>query len=340
MNRISRRRMLKLGAVAALAGIAGRRTAFAQHAPVAPVESPTQTAKPLAEAMADAANAFLNGLDADQRARATYDFAARERFRWHWTTPAGFPRNGLPLTLMRQAQRPAAFDLLRASTSEYGYKKAVDIVSLQNDLNQDPDLLYFTVFGTPEKGGTWGWRMEGHHLSRQFTVVGEKVFMTPFFLGARPTETAKGLIAMPREEQAARELVTSLNDTDKGQVIFNARSLTNLVTGNRDRVPTPPEAVGMRYSALGTGQQKLIDEIIATYLANFPAEIEKAALDRIKAAGVGEITFGWAGVLEPRKPHYYRLQGPTFLLEFDNSRNSGTHIHSVWRDYELDFGGV
>lgn len=339
MNPISRRRMLKLGAIAALAGIAGRRTALADTALHTPDSAPMQAAKSLAEQMTDAANTFLNGLDADQRARATYAFGAKERFRWHWTTPSGFPRNGLPLNLMRAAQRDSALALLKASTSESGYKKALDIVALQKDLNQDPSLYYFTVFGTPEKGNTWGWRMEGHHLSRNFTISGDKVIMTPFFLGAWPTENPAGLVAMGREEQAARELVTSLSEADKAGAVFSARSLTNHVTSNRDRV-TALDPVGISYAALGTGQQKLIDEIIATYLANLPTEIETAAADRVKQAGYGEIRFGWAGALEPRKPHYYRVQGPTFLLEFDNSRNGGTHIHSVWRDFEQDFGGA
>ena len=119
--------------------------------------------------------------------------------------------------------------------------------------------------------------------------------------------------------------------------MFSSESLTDHVTQNAVRV-SPLERVGVLTGDLPSGAQRRVHEIVRTYLANHPAAIERKALSRVERAGFERIRFGWAGSTHPGVPHYYRLQGPTFVLEFDNSRNSGTHIHSVWRDFERDFG--
>jgi hypothetical protein len=279
----------------------------------------------------------LASLDDTLRTKASYAFGDAERQRWHWTTPRGFPRNGLPLREMSPEQRELALALLRASVSEAGYKKALDIISLQNELGNDPELYYVTVFGTPGTGEPWGWRFEGHHLSRHFTLMGDQVVMTPFFLGSWPTITDAGFRAMPREEDAARELVISLDEGKRGVAIFQVETLTNHVTQNQPYV-SQLDPVGLPMSELNPDQQKLVLEIVQTYLNTMPGDIATPIFERIRSAGLEQVRFGWAGSLEQYQPQYYRLQGPTFLLEFDNSRNRGTHIHSVWRDFEQDFG--
>jgi hypothetical protein len=200
------------------------------------------------------------------------------------------------------------------------------------------------VFGTPG-ARAWGWRLEGHHLSRNFTVVGGTLVVEPFFLGAWPTKAGsafrsvgKGYRTMPREEDAAREIVLSLDGRLRRQVVFSSESLTDHLTQNAVRV-RPLERVGVLTRDLPSTAQRRVDEIVRTYLANHPPAMARNALGRIeRAGGIGRTRFGWAGSTRPGVPHYYRLQGPTFVLELDNSRNSGTHIHSVWRDFERDFG--
>jgi hypothetical protein len=294
------------------------------------------SAAALAPEITEAASKFLAALDDKQRAKATYAFTDAERTRWHWTTPSGFPRHGLPLKEMSQSQQDLAFALLHKSVSDRGFQKALDIISLQNDLGNDPQLYYVTIFGTP---GTepWGWRFEGHHLSRHFTLAQNQLTVMPFFLGAWPTVNDAGLKAMEREEWAARELVTSLADNKRQIAIFEARALGQHVTQNQPYVK-PLAPVGLAASEFNPDQQKLLQEVLQTYLNTLPANLAATHLDRIHAAGLEQIHFGWAGALEARKPYYYRLQGPTFLLEHDNSRNGGTHIHSVWRDFAEDFG--
>jgi hypothetical protein len=287
--------------------------------------------------MSEAVTRFLAALDDGQRDKATYAFTDDERFRWHWTTPSGFPRNGLAVREMNGDQKGLAYDLLQAGVSSMGFEKAINIISLQNDLGNDPELYFVTVFGTPGGSEPWGWRWEGHHLSRQFTVVNDQIAMLPFFLGSWPTTTQAGLRAMVVEEDAALELINSFSGEAREAAIFQDRTLTGHVTQNAARVD-PLEAVGISYGDLDVTQQSLIDAIIQAYLGTMPESVSTPTLTRLNDAGREQIRFGWAGSLDRQRPQYYRLQGPTFLLEYDNSRNGGTHIHSVWRDFEQDFG--
>lgn len=355
-KRISRRDALKVGALGMLGGLAACSPIATATEALMPtyVPFPTNTSAPVATSLPGAtpiasptvttliadiathATRYLDSLDQGQRTKSTYAFNDPELTRWHWTTPGNFPRNGLPLREMGASQRDAAFALLQISQSAYGLKKSLDIISLQNDLGNDPELYYVTVFGTPGVE-PWGWRWEGHHLSRRFNVVNGKLSVTPFFLGAWPTVNNAGLKAMEREEWAARELITSLDDNQRAVAIFQQDAPGRHFTQN-DAYVSPLENIGIAASNLNADQQTLIMEIIHKYLDTLPDLIAAPHLDRLQATGFENIAFAWAGPLEAQRPHYYRLQGPTFLLEHDNSRNRGTHIHSVWRDFAEDFG--
>ena len=331
---------------------AALRLAAAGAAGLALGARPARAAPTDAAALEAAARAFVASLSGANRERATFAFTSAERTRWHWTVPSSVPRNGLPLGAMSREQRRLALAMLRWSCSAAGYRKALDIMALQDVLRRmgtgigdpfDPDRYYVSVFGTPG-ARTWGWRLEGHHLSRHFTVVGNTVVAEPFFLGAWPTRAdtafrsvSKGYRTMPREEDAAREIVLSLDRALRRRVVFSSESLTDHLTQNAVRV-SPLERVGVLTGDLPTAAQRRVDEIVRTYLANHPSAIARRALARVERAGIDRTRFGWAGSTRPGVPHYYRLQGPTFVLEFDNSRNSGTHIHSVWRDFQRDFG--
>jgi hypothetical protein len=238
---------------------------------------------------------------------------------------------------METNQRDLAFALLQTSVSSFGFQKALDIISLQNDLGNDPELYYVTVFGVPGGADPWSWRFEGHHLSRHYTVIGDQLAVTPFFLGSWPTVSNSGLKAMEREEWAARELMTSLEGAKHQTALFQERPLTQHETWNQPYV-TPLAPVGLLASEFNDDQRALMLEVIQNYLGTLPDDLAAVHASRLLEAGPENIQFGWAGALEERRPHYYRLQGPTFLLEFDNSRGGGTHIHSVWRDFAEDFG--
>jgi len=320
------------GAVAAAALTATANRAIAGTA--------TQ-ATDLADAMADAADRFLARLDRSERQVATFAFKDDERHRWHWSTHRAFRRAGLPLMDMDAAQAERAFALLSTGLSEAGFDKARNIMELQNQVplaGADPRLFFVSIFGTPG-GRRWGWRFEGHHLSHHFTVVDGAVAVTPFFHGAWPTKRADGFRTMPREEDAAREIVLLEPASQRDRLILSTRAPRRHETGNRAFV-SPLAPVGARAGDLDGRQQALLRELLSTYLSAFPPTLSAAHMQAIDLAGFDAIRFGRAGSLIPERPHYYRIQGPTFLLEFDNSRNNGTHIHSVWRDFQGDFGAA
>ena len=353
---ISRRDALKLGAIGVLGGLAACTRVARATESLLPTASPfpTSTSAPAATSLpgttpnagptittlinniGSQATRYLESLDQSQRTKSTYAFNDPELTRWHWTTPRNVLRNGLPLSEMQPAQRDAALALLQTSLSASGLQTALNIISLQNDLGNDPELYYVTVFGTPGVE-PWGWRWEGHHLSRRFNVINGQLSVTPFFLGAWPTVNNAGLKAMEREEWAARDLITSFDDNQRAIAIFQNKTLTRHITQN-DAYVSPLETVGLAASNFNADQQLLLMEIVQKYLGTLPDLIAASHLDRLQAAGAQNIYFAWAGSLEAQNPYYYRLQGPTFLLEHDNSRNRGTHIHSVWRDFAEDFG--
>jgi hypothetical protein len=292
-----------------------------------------QSSSPLATTMSQAALGFVDTLG-DGSSTVLYAFDSPERTRWHWIP--GFERTGLTLSDMNEAQRSAALALMQTGFSESGFEKVITMMGFQEERGADPQRYFFTVYGTPDTE-PWGWRLEGHHLSVHYTVANNQVRIAPFFVGVSPTIGTAGervgVKPMAREEEAARELVTSLGDA----AIFQGNSLTNLATRTADYVD-PLETVGVSASTFDETQNAGMLEIIQTYLALLPDEVASAQFAKLQEANLSEIAFGWAGSTEVDNSHYYRLQGNTFLLEFDNSRNSGRHIHSVWRDFAGDFG--
>jgi len=291
----------------------------------------------LATGMKSAALVYLASLDPAKAGRTTFPFDGAERTNWHWTVTSTFPRSGVMLSELDTSQYRAAMDLLAASLSPRGFDKVQDIMRLQAILPPgaaDPLAYHVSVFGDPN-ASHWGWRLEGHHLSHHFSFVDGQVSMTPFFHGAWPTTTGTGFRAMPREEDAARELVLSLMPALREKVVFQESALRH-VTQNDISVSALP-VVGLRFSELGDVQRSLAAEIVATYLAALPTVIAVEKQARFDASASDNLSFAWAGSQAVNEPHYYRIQGENFLLEFDNSLNQGTHIHSVWRDFTGDF---
>lgn len=288
----------------------------------------------VAAVMTEAARHFLDSLGAN-RSAALFPFASEERFDWHWNS--GHVRDGVTLGQLNDEQRRALLALVAAGTSQAGYQKAVDIMFLQLPLGNDPERYTMAIFGEPSLSEPWGWRFEGHHLSLNYTILGSQVAITPLFLGAWPTLVAsgdrQGLQVMGVEEETARSLLHSLGD----DALFDRAALGTHVTGRAKQV-APLETVGLLRADFNAEQRTMMDAVLMEYLGVMPAAVADVHRQRLETAGQGNISFGWAGGTEPLQPHYYRMQGPSFLLEFDNSRNGATHIHSVWRDFEQDFG--
>jgi hypothetical protein len=320
------------------------------------------------EALTAAASAWLAGLDEVQRARATADFAAAARTDWHFIPKA--IRKGLPLSEMTKPQRDQAHDLLKAALSEAGYGKAVAIMELDELLRRlegtsarnvrDALRYYITVFGEPGPKGSWGLSVEGHHLSLNFTVRdGVLVDSTPQFMGANPAEVkttfpglpASGSRVLAAEESLAFELVTALDELQRKRAVIAAEAPDEIRGAGDPQPPAGPPA-GIPFRDLSADQQSLVRQLVETYCGSMPAEVASERLAIIEkgspaAAGLvhhgwDEIHFAWAGALEPGKGHSYRLEGPSFVVEFVNVQpdaegNPANHIHCVWRDKTGDF---
>ena len=303
-------------------------------------------------AMADAATAFLASLTPEQRTQAAFPLEGAERTNWHFIPTEMFARNGLTIQAMTPEQRARAHRLLESALSEGGYLTATSIIDLETvlavlegpagKLRRDPERYFFSVFGTPSPRGAWGFRVEGHHLSLHFSVVnGNTVASTPMFLGANPAEVRSGpkagLRVLGSKEDAARALVMALDDSQRKQAIFNATAPNDIVTMNTLNISplTPP---GIVATAMNPAQRVLLMQVIQSYTSVMEVDIAADRMAAIQKSGIEKITFAWAGSTERGQRHYYRVQGPTFLIEFDNTQNDGNHIHSVWRDFQGDFG--
>jgi uncharacterized protein DUF3500 len=302
-----------------------------------------------APTMATAATNFLASLTPEQRQRATFAFDSAERMRWHFVPQ--FERNGLQVREMTEPQRKLAHELLKTGLSARGYTTYTQIMQLENILKaqengsgptRDPEGYRFSVFGTPSAKGTWGWRVEFHHVSLHFDVVnGTAISSTPSFAGANPAEVKdgpqKGQRTLGTLEDTARALVTALDESQRKVAIFTNVALNDIVTGNAlDIKPLSPD--GVKASAMTAAQRDLLMKILDAYAGLMTADIAADRMAKVKKAGIENIAFAWAGSTERGQKHYYRVQGPTFLIEFDNTQNDGNHVHSVWRDFQGDFG--
>jgi hypothetical protein len=299
-----------------------------------------------AAGMAEAAKNFLDSLTPEQRAKATFAFGDEQRFDWHFIPRE---RKGIPFKELNEKERKLAHDFLKTGLSQRGYLKATTIISLELVLralerseHRDPELYFFSVFGTPSAKEPWGWRVEGHHLSLNFTVVkGTMVATTPSFFGANPAEVQegprKGVRALKGEEEIARELLLSLDEKQRAQALFEKTAPRDIVTGHAAKVdPLAPAGIGA--GQLNPRQTELLKKLLDEYASNMPTDLASERLEKLQRAGFEKIHFAWAGSSERFQPHYYRIQGPTFLVEYDNTQNSANHIHSVWRDFDGDFG--
>jgi hypothetical protein len=297
--------------------------------------------------MAQAALNFWAGLTLELQTKCAFPFDADERFNWHYIPRE---RKGITWNDMTPAQQALAHAFLASGLSSRGYAQAETIMSLDQvlkDIEQgrgplrDSNNYAFSVFGTPGEKATWGWRLEGHHLSLNFTIVDGRAVAGPVFFGSNPANVLdgprKGLRVLAVEEDLGRELVKSLTPEQAKVAIYDVKAPSDVITTNsRKANPGPP--VGLAAGDMTAAQQKLLMTLVENYADRLRPELANQDLAKIEAAGFKEIHFAWAGGTEPGQGHYYRLHGPTFLVEFDNTQNNANHIHTVWRDAANDFG--
>ncbi|GAB4028344.1 DUF3500 domain-containing protein [Spirosoma koreense] len=320
--------------------------------------------------MTDAATALLGMLNADQKQKITYPFDDAERFNWHFVPRE---RKGLPLKQMTAEQRQAAMAMLKTALSQRGYDKAMDIMDTENvlrvidnrppnDTYRDPENYSFTIFGDPTTKTPWSWRIEGHHLSLQFlSVTGQVLAQTPTFFGSNPgileydpnmadkrmgdprvkDLPQKGRQILKQETERAFALLKTLDTDQKKQAILAGVAYPEIVTSNK-RTASLEKMDGLRYADMKADQRKLFIDLLQAYLTNYRITLAKQQMDKLEKAGLDNLRFAWAGDLTPElgegKGWYYRIHGPTILIEYDNTQTNANHIHTVVRDLTNDWG--
>ncbi|HEX3757530.1 MAG TPA: subclass B3 metallo-beta-lactamase [Kofleriaceae bacterium] len=324
-----------------LVGIAAA-AALAQRAP-----SSLTAEIQLATDMADAARRWLSALAPPQRARAVFPITADERLRWHYIPR---PRPGLAFKELTDAQRALAFGLLGTALGRRGLVKASSIMALEdvlrrreNSPERDAGGYFLSVFGEPSTSSTWGFRVEGHHLSLNLTLVdGVRPVEAPAFFGAAPARVDSGVLGdtrvLGREEDLGFRLLASLDDAQRKAAVYQVAAPADILTGPGARLAPLP---GLAAARMTPAQRRILDALLDEVTGNLPRELADRERARVAASAPTDLVFTWAGGSAAGQPHYYRVAGPTFVYELDNTQAGANHVHTVWHVRESadgDFG--
>lgn len=300
-----------------------------------------------------AAKAFLASLPAELRAKAALPLDSPERSRWYFVPRE---RVGVSLLTLDDTQSELLGPLLATALSPEGLLAARGVIKHENILRRietaagysiaslrDPGLYYASVFGTPSSVSPWSWRFEGHHLSINVTQLpGQPPVVAPMFFGANPARVPDGLEAglrlLAAEEDLARELITLLPEARRQTAVIRDTAFSDIVTGN-DPAVRGLEFAGLPAAAMNGAEREQLRRLIEVYTARLTPASARDVLARMDQAGFDKVHFAWAGGIESGQKHYYRVHGPTLLIEYDNTQNDANHIHTVFRDLERDFGG-
>jgi hypothetical protein len=299
---------------------------------------------------------LLASLDDAAKAKALFPFEDSERTFMHYIPAVDVQKQnparrlGLPLIDMSPYQKHLAAALMSAGLSTQGYIKATTIMSLEDVLRilekdsgdrRNPEKYYFSIFGEPSLKGPWSYRIQGHHVSLHYTIVNGKVTGNPQFFGSNPAEVRvgprQGLRVLAAEEDKARALLDTLTPAQKKVAIITETAYPDILTTTKREAALEGKPAGLPASQMTPAQRRLLDALLAEYINNLPEPLSTQRQARVKQAGA-DLYFAWAGVLERGGPHYYRVQSPTFLVEYDNTQNNANHIHCVWRDFTGDWG--
>ena len=303
----------------------------------------------VSEEVVRAAQKFLGSLGPELRKQAIFEFDSPVRTDWHFIPKE---RLGVMFKEMSLEQRREAHRFMRSVLSSKGYLKAVAVMSLEQILRElesdapdaverrDQEKYWFAVFGKPQMDEPWGWRVEGHHLSLNFSSVHGLVISTPMFFGANPAEVKTGpragLRVLGREETMARQLVQSFDDSQRERAIIAVEAPSDVITGPGQEIDLGAP-VGLPAAEMSSDQAKRLVRLISEYATNLRPELAHVELDNIHRNSPEKIYFSWAGGLEVGEGHYYRIHGPTFIIEYDSTQNDANHIHTVWHSLTDDF---
>lgn len=295
------------------------------------------------------AKKFINSLDSAQKLKSVFPFSEMSRYDWHYLPATMVARQGIAIRELNSGQKQNLYALLDNYLSKKGYARTQDIMKneyLLKELEPDnenriPENYFVAFYGNPGRDSTWGWKFSGHHVALNFTMVNNQLAFAPFFFGIYPAEIKaganKGRRIIKDEEDIGFELINLLTNEQRSKAIFQLKAFTDIVTTNSAQV-RPLRHAGILSGELTHQQKVILNKLVVAYLSSMPNEIAQVRMKRIVSEDFNELRFGWAGGLRSGEPHYYRIQGKSFLIEFDNSQHNANHIHSVWRDFNGDFG--
>jgi hypothetical protein len=300
-----------------------------------------------------AANHFISQLNTEQKASTLFPFDTDERYNFHFVP---IDRKGVTFNEMNPAQRTAAFDLLKTCLSDETFHKTRAIMQLDQVLKElemrkpedhyrDTGNYHITIFGIPSASTIWGWRFEGHHISFNFSFSKQTLVSgTPGFLGSNPgivlSGPQKGKQVLKQETDLGFNLLQSLNEAQLKKAIVDTVAYKEIISFEK-RILMLKNPEGIRYNELTKAQQQLMLKLISLYVHRYTHLFAEDMLKEIQVNGLEHLWFTWAGDSQSMmgKGTYYRVQGPTILIEYDNTQNNANHVHSVIRDLKHDFGG-
>jgi len=293
---------------------------------------------------------LLDRLPEDLRGKAQGSFAdATERRRWTYLPGE---RAGVSFGELDRGGRKAVHRLVAAGLQPHAYAQVAAIMALEDVLDHSEGArrgrhntdYWVLIFGDPGGSDPWGWRFEGHHTSLNMTIEDERVLSaTPCFLGANPATVGYGsgvvLRPLAQEEELARSVLEELGPKELERAVVAPKAPSDIRTKSRPEIEAQAEPVGVRGGDLSGDSAEALKRLVGYYLDRVAADVARKGAQALEGDGFKRLDFAWEGPLERGRPHYYRVQGPGLLIEYDNTQNNANHIHSVWRDPEGDFGG-
>ncbi|MDP5172155.1 MAG: DUF3500 domain-containing protein [Bacteroidia bacterium] len=300
--------------------------------------------------MVTAAKSLINSFE--DKEGLLYEFQGENQFDWHlYPKP---DRIGKRYGEMNEAQQAATRALLSTALSEVGKNEVAAIMQMEillksiekrdsTDDFRNPGKYFISLFGEPSMTAPWGWRFEGHHVSLSVTVVGDKISVTPTALGAYPSrspeDTEVVIEVLTKEQEQGRALAKSLDEAQLISAIAPGEAPEEILTGFGREIAEYETTHVLSATDMTEMQRAMLEQLVRLFVGKMETSIAEAQMQRmIDAGGLDALYFTWMGSLEPGKPHYYRIQGPTMILEYDNTQNNANHVHVVWRDPTNDFG--
>ena len=318
-------------------------------------------------AIASVTNLFLNTLGADELQKISYPFTDTLRLKWS-NLPVGLsPRAGVQYGSLSDKSRLAFHELLNAILSSQGYLKLTSIMQLDDilntlyqqaydkgeikretlkmiqDLNWAHENYFISIWGKPHEKGAWGINFGGHHIALNLTVTGNNIAVSPLFMGTDPAQVKSSKYAgwriLSKEEDYGFMLLNFLSESQKAKAILKQDVPKDIIT-NPNGSQRIISYYGISANEFNADQLEILKILIQEYTHDFEHNIAHRLYDQIIKTGLDKVHFAWVGSSERNRPHYYIINGPDFLIEYDNVgfQNDGNHIHAILREKGNDFG--